>query len=84
MILSKRAFRVGVAGPVGSGKTARIGRVNLDATAYGLIGSDRANVFTGRNARIQSFFFAAEPSIDFNWIRHPRRRPVRERRRQPL
>ncbi|MEA3043944.1 MAG: hypothetical protein QOH47_1782 [Sphingomonadales bacterium] len=47
----------------------RIGRVNLDATAYGLIGSDRRNVFTGRNARVQSFFFAAEPSIDFNWVR---------------
>ena len=47
----------------------RIGRINLDATAYGLLGSDRRNVFTGRNARIQSFFIAAEPSIDFNWIR---------------
>jgi hypothetical protein len=47
----------------------RIGRVNLDATAYGLLGSDRRNVFTGRNARVQSFFFAAEPSIDFDWVR---------------
>ena len=47
----------------------RIGRVNLDASAYGLIGSDRRNVFTGRNARVQSFFIAAEPSIDLNWIR---------------
>jgi hypothetical protein len=47
----------------------RIGRINLDASAYGLIGSDRRNVFTGRNARVQSFFVAAEPSIDFNWIR---------------
>jgi len=47
----------------------RIGRVNLDASFYGLIGSDRANVFTGRNARIQSFFLAAEPSIDFDWVR---------------
>jgi hypothetical protein len=47
----------------------RIGRVNLSASAYGLIGSDRANVFTGRNARIQSFFLAAEPSIDLDWIR---------------
>jgi hypothetical protein len=47
----------------------RIGRINLDASAYGLIGSDRRNVFTGRNARVQSFFFAAEPSIDFNWVR---------------
>jgi len=47
----------------------RIGRVNLSASAYALTGSDRANVFTGRNARIQSFFIAAEPSIDLDWIR---------------
>ena len=47
----------------------RIGRVNLDASAYALLGSDRANVFTGRNADIRSFFVAAEPSIDFDWIR---------------
>ena len=47
----------------------RIGRVNLDASFYGLLGSDRRNVFTGRNARVQSFFLAAEPSIDLDWIR---------------
>ncbi|MEA3045058.1 MAG: hypothetical protein QOH47_2896 [Sphingomonadales bacterium] len=47
----------------------RIGRVNLAASAYALGGSDRANVFTGRNARIQSLFAAAEPSIDMDWIR---------------
>lgn len=47
----------------------RIGRINLSASAYALAGSDRRNVFTGRNARIQSFFLAAEPSIDLDWIR---------------
>ena len=47
----------------------RIGRINLSASAYALLGSDRANVFTGENARVQSFFVAAEPSIDFDWIR---------------
>ncbi len=47
----------------------RIGRVNLTASAYALLGSDRANVFTGENARVQSFFVAAEPSIDFDWVR---------------
>jgi hypothetical protein len=46
-----------------------IGRFNLTATTYGLFGSDRDNVFTGRPAKIRSFFAAAEPSIDFNWIR---------------
>jgi hypothetical protein len=47
----------------------RIGRINLSASAYALLGSDRRNVFTGENARLQSFFVAAEPSIDFDWIR---------------
>jgi hypothetical protein len=47
----------------------RIGRVNLSASFYGVLGSDRRNIFTGENARIQGFFAAAEPSIDFNWIR---------------
>src|SRR4029079_13272178 len=46
-----------------------IGRMNLTGVFYGLFGSDRQNVFTGRNARIQAFFAAVEPSIDFDWIR---------------
>jgi len=56
-------------GYVGYSVDGRIGRVNLSASAYGVIGSDRANIFTGRNARVQGFFFAAEPSIDFDWMR---------------
>jgi hypothetical protein len=47
----------------------RIGRVNLTASTYAVLGSDRRNIFNGENARIQAFFAAAEPSIDFNWIR---------------
>jgi len=45
------------------------GRLNLTVSTYGLFGSDRQNVFTGRNARIAAFFAAAEPSYDFNWVR---------------
>jgi hypothetical protein len=47
----------------------RIGRLNLSATAYAALGSNRNNLFTDRESRIQSFFIAAEPSMDFNWIR---------------
>ena len=54
---------------VGYGVDGHIGRLNLTGFAYGLFGSDRQNVFTGRNARIQAFFAAVEPSIDFDWIR---------------
>ena len=54
---------------LGYSADGRIGRVNLSVSAYALLGSDRRNIFTGGNARIQSFFAAAEPSIDFDWIR---------------
>lgn len=54
---------------LGYSADGRIGRINWTSAAYALLGSDRRNVFTGRNARVQSFFFAAEPSYDFNWIR---------------
>jgi hypothetical protein len=54
---------------IGYSVDGHIGRLNLTATAYGLLGSDRDNVFTSRLAKIRSFFAAAEPSIDFNWIR---------------
>ena len=54
---------------LGYSTDGRIGRVNLTTSAYALLGSDRNNVFTGRSARLQSFFFAAEPSYDIDWIR---------------
>jgi hypothetical protein len=47
----------------------RIGRVNLTAQAYAALGEDRNNFFTNEKAKIRSFFFAAEPSMDFNWVR---------------
>ena len=56
-------------GYLGYSVDGRIGRVNLSASFYGLLGSDRRNIFTGENARVQGFFAAAEPSIDFDWIR---------------
>jgi hypothetical protein len=46
-----------------------IGRLNLSASAYGAFGWDRNSIFTGRKGHIRSFFLAAEPSYDINWIR---------------
>ena len=46
-----------------------VGRINLTASAYYALGTDRNSFFTGRKAKIRSFFFAAEPSIDFDWVR---------------
>jgi hypothetical protein len=54
---------------LGYSADGRIGRMNLTASFYALLGSDRNNTFTGRRARLQSFFAAAEPSYDFNWVR---------------
>ena len=47
----------------------RIGRVNLTATSYAALGTDRNSFFTDQKAKIKSFFFAAEPSIDINYLR---------------
>jgi hypothetical protein len=43
--------------------------VNLTTSAYYAIGQDRNNIFTDRPATISSWFVAAEPSYDWNWIR---------------
>lgn len=45
------------------------GRFNLTVSAYGAFGSDRNSNFTSRPARIRSFFLAAEPSYDIDWVR---------------
>ncbi len=45
------------------------GRVNLTASAYAALGQDRNSIFTSKPADIRSWFAAAEPSYDFDWIR---------------
>jgi len=44
-------------------------RINLSLSAYGAFGKDRNSFFTGKPAKIRAFFLAAEPSIDFSWVR---------------
>src|SRR5207248_2313335 len=44
-------------------------RVNLTTSAYYAVGEDRNNIFTDRPATISSWFVAAEPTYDGNWIR---------------
>lgn len=45
------------------------GRLNLTVSAYAAFGEDRNSFFTSRPAKIRSYFLAAEPSMDFDWIR---------------
>lgn len=54
---------------LGYNADGHIGRLNLSASAYGAFGWDRNNMFTGRTGKIRSFFLAAEPSYDLNWMR---------------
>ena len=54
---------------VGYSVDGHIGRLNLSGSAYGVFGQDRVNIFTDRNARIEGYFAAIEPSYDIDWIR---------------
>jgi hypothetical protein len=54
---------------LGYNADGRLGRINLTASAYYAFGEDRNNTFTGRKAKISSYFFAAEPSLDLSWTR---------------
>lgn len=54
---------------VGYNGDGHFDRINLTASAYGAFGEDRNSIFTSKPADIRSFFFAAEPSYDFDWIR---------------
>lgn len=56
-------------GYVGYNADGRLGRLNLTASAYYAFGEDRSNMFTGEDSVIRAYFVAAEPSMDFNWIR---------------
>lgn len=47
----------------------RVGRINLTGQLYGAFGEDRNSFFTSREAKIQSYFGAAEVSYDYDWAR---------------
>lgn len=54
---------------LGYNADGRIGRLNLTASAYAALGSDRNSFFTGRKAKIRAGFAAAELSWDKDWMR---------------
>jgi hypothetical protein len=61
-----RNYDIGYLGFSGDG---HFGRINLTHSFYYAFGSDRNSVFTDEPADVSAFFFAAEPSIDFDWVR---------------
>ncbi len=54
---------------LGYNADGHIGRFNLTASSYLALGQDRNNIFTGKPANIRSWFVAAEPSYDIDWVR---------------
>lgn len=61
-----RNYDVGYLGFNGDG---HFGRLNLTTSLYSALGTNRDSAFSDETANIRAFFFAAEPSIDFDWIR---------------
>lgn len=45
------------------------GRLNLTTSLYLALGEEQDSVFTNATSDIEAYFIAAEPSIDFDWIR---------------
>jgi hypothetical protein len=54
---------------LGYNTDGHIGRLNLTTSSYLALGEDRNNIFTNKPSNIRAFFFAAEPSVDFDWVR---------------
>lgn len=61
-----RNYDIGYLGFSGDG---HFGRINLTHSFYYAFGSNRDSVFTDKQSDVNAFFFAAEPSIDFDWVR---------------
>jgi hypothetical protein len=47
----------------------RVGRLNLTASGYYAFGDNENSLLSGEDTDIRAYFLAAEPSIDFDWIR---------------
>ncbi|MCK0127662.1 hypothetical protein [Erythrobacter sp. F6033] len=54
---------------IGYNADGRVGRINVTASAYWVLGEDRNNIFTGEPASINAQFAAAELSYDRDWMR---------------
>lgn len=54
---------------LGYGMDGHIGRLNLSAQFYYAFGDESGSTFRDGSTDINAFFFAMEPSIDFDWFR---------------
>jgi hypothetical protein len=56
-------------GYLGYSMDGHFGRMNVTASGYLALGSDRNSFFTGQKAKIRSHFIAVETSYDVDWAR---------------
>ena len=61
-----RDYRVGYFGYNGDG---HYGRYNLSVSGYYAYGQEDGALFTDEKSDIRAYFLAAEPSVDFSWVR---------------
>lgn len=54
---------------LGLGGDGHFGRLNLTSMFYWVTGKEQGSVFAGVDSDVDAMFFAAEPSIDFDWAR---------------
>ena len=54
---------------LGANGDGHFGRLNLTTSLYLALGEQRDCVFTAVKCEIRAYFAAAEPSVDFDWIR---------------
>jgi hypothetical protein len=54
---------------LGYNADGHVGRINVTASLYCVLGHDSHNFFTGKPASIQAYFGAAEISYDRDWMR---------------
>lgn len=54
---------------LGYAMDGHIGRLNLSAQFYYALGQESTSTFRDASTDVEAYFFAVEPSIDFDWLR---------------
>lgn len=54
---------------IGYNGDGHLGRINLTASLYGVVGEEDSATFDDRKSDVRAWFAAAEASIDFDWVR---------------
>ncbi|MEI8298680.1 MAG: hypothetical protein WCH32_11710 [Pseudomonadota bacterium] len=69
---------------VGYNGDGHVGPLNLSVSAYGVAGRETRGTFTNASDQVRAYFWAAELSRDFNWLRVRASAAVQSADRNPL